>query len=138
MSPFGNAVAFYTNIDLSKIANPLPWTAVLSQVMLSLSIGLGMMMAYGAYLHKKEEIFKSSIAIAIADTAASLIAALVIFGFVFSFNIPPNSGPALTFEALPFAFQQMPAGNLLMPLFFLLLLQSLDILLTASHEVFFV
>jgi len=118
---FSDAVAFYTTMDFVKMANPQFWLLVISQAIFSLSIGQGIMLAYGAYLNKKSELVKSSLTIVGADTFASLMAALIVFGLVFSFSIPSNSGPTLSFEALPKAFDQMQFGNILMPAFFLLL-----------------
>lgn len=121
LAGFSKAVEFYTRVDFARMANPSLWVTAISQAIFSLGIGLGILMAYSSYLPKKAELFRSSIAIIAADTTASLIACLVIFGFVFAFAIPPNLGTGLSFEALPFAFQQMPVGWLLMPGFFLLL-----------------
>jgi NSS family neurotransmitter:Na+ symporter len=118
---FPQAIQYYTSIDVSKLLMPSFWLVVISQAIFSLSIGQGIMLAYGAYLSKKEELVKSSLAIVSADTAASLLASLIVFGFMFSFAIPPNTGPSLSFEALPHAFQQMEFGSLIMPVFFLLL-----------------
>ncbi len=118
---FSDAVAFYTTIDFGKMMNSQFWLLVISQAIFSLSIGQGIMLAYGAYLNKKSELVKPSLAIVGADTLASLMASLIVFGIMFSFSIPSNSGPSLSFEALPKAFEQMHFGNILMPAFFLLL-----------------
>jgi len=118
---FNEAVNFYTSVDFSKMLDIQFWLIVISQAIFSLSIGQGIMLAYSAYLSKKAELTKSSLAIVGADTLASLTSALIVFGFMFAFAIPANSGPSLSFEALPLAFQQMQFGEFLMPVFFLLL-----------------
>jgi len=45
----------------------------------------------------------------------------VIFPLVFTFQLEPNAGPALIFETLPAAFGQLPFGQWIALLFFLLL-----------------
>lgn len=118
---FPAALQYYTSVDVSKLFVPSFWLIVISQAIFSLSIGQGIMLAYGAYLTKKDELAKSSLWIVSADTAASMLAALIVFAFMFSFSLPPNTGPSLSFEALPQAFQQMEFGSFIMPVFFLLL-----------------
>ncbi|HIH22384.1 TPA: sodium-dependent transporter [Candidatus Micrarchaeota archaeon] len=116
------AFAFYTSVDTSVLLNNSDlWIVAISQAIFSLSIGYGIMLTYGSYLRKREELFKSTFAIACADTAVSLIACFVVFAFVFAFGIAPDSGPSLAFESLPLAFQQIPYGGFLMPIFFFLL-----------------
>jgi NSS family neurotransmitter:Na+ symporter len=124
LSGFGSALAFLTTFDMAKLASPSLWVIALSQAFFSLSLGQGIMMAYGAYAPKKTCLSRSSIAIIAADTSVSLLACLSILTFVFTFSIPLDSGPALSFEALPAAFQQMPFGGILMPLFFLLMFSA--------------
>ncbi|MEK6979333.1 MAG: sodium-dependent transporter [Candidatus Micrarchaeota archaeon] len=116
------AFAFYTTINVPALfSNSNLWVVAISQAIFSLSIGYGIMLTYGSYLKKREELFKTTFAIVSADTVVSLIACFVIFAFVFAFGIAPNSGPSLAFESLPLAFQQIPYGGFLMPIFFFLL-----------------
>ena len=77
------------------------------------------MIVYGSYLHKKEDILKSSLLTAGFDTMAALLAALAIMPAVFSFNIEPGAGPSLMFITIPGIFQQMPMGRLFAVIFFL-------------------
>jgi NSS family neurotransmitter:Na+ symporter len=60
--------------------------------------------------------------VAAADTAVALIAGLIIFPFVFSYGLDPAEGADLVFKTLPLAFNQMPGGNLVGALFFVLLM----------------
>jgi NSS family neurotransmitter:Na+ symporter len=74
----------------------------------------------------------------------SLIAALVIFPIVFTYNLPPEGGPGLVFKTLPVLFAKMPATILLSTTFFLLMLFAtltstislLEILVANIMEVF--
>jgi NSS family neurotransmitter:Na+ symporter len=59
--------------------------------------------------------------VAAADTIVALLAGLAIFPIVFAYGLEPGSGPSLIFQTLPIAFGQMPAGQLLGTLFFVML-----------------
>jgi NSS family neurotransmitter:Na+ symporter len=59
--------------------------------------------------------------IAAADTGVAILAGLMIFPIVFSAGLDPSAGPALIFQSLPVAFQQMPGGALVGVIFFLLI-----------------
>jgi NSS family neurotransmitter:Na+ symporter len=93
----------------------------LGQASFTLSVGMGAIMAYGAYLPSDASISRTSIAVVCADTAIAMLAALVIFPIVFAHGIDPAQGPGLVFQSLPLAFGQMPGGTIVAVLFFLLL-----------------
>lgn len=95
--------------------------AALGQAFFTLSVGMGAIMAYGAYLPDEASIAKTSVAVAFADTVIAMLAALVIFPIVFANGLDPASGPGLVFESLPLAFGQMPGGEIIAVAFFLLL-----------------
>ncbi|NCF51260.1 sodium-dependent transporter [Gammaproteobacteria bacterium] len=117
---FGEGLAFMFTPDFSK----LTWDSVLAamgQAFFTLSIGMGAVMAYGAYLPEETSIGGSSAAVAIADTSIATLAGLVIFPLVFANNLDPADGPGLVFITLPLAFGQMPGGVFFSTLFFLLL-----------------
>ena len=117
---FGQGVAFLFSPDWSK----LTWDAVLEamgQAFFTLSIGMGAVMAYGAYLPEETSIPGSATAVALADTSIALLAGLVIFPIVFANGMDPGAGPGLVFITLPLAFGQMPGGVFLATIFFVLL-----------------
>jgi len=87
----------------------------------SLSLGMGAIMIYGAYLPENSSISQAAIYIVIADTAVALIAGLAIFPIVFSNGLDPAGGPGLVFTTLPIAFGNMNGGVLFGSLFFILL-----------------
>jgi NSS family neurotransmitter:Na+ symporter len=93
----------------------------LGQAFFTLSVGMGAIMAYGAYLPEEASIARTSIAVVAADTAIAVLAALVIFPIVFANGLDPGSGPGLAFESLPLAFGRMPGGTIIAVIFFLLL-----------------
>ena len=117
---FGDGLAFMFTPDFSK----LTWDSVLAamgQAFFTLSIGMGAVMAYGAYLPEETSIAGSSAAVAFADTTIAILAGLVIFPLVFANGLDPADGPGLVFITLPLAFGQMAGGTIFATLFFVLL-----------------
>ncbi len=86
----------------------------------TLSIGMGAIMAYGAYVPSSVSITRTVMTIAMLDTLVALIAGLAIFSIVFANGLEPGSGPGLMFVTVPLAFGQMPLGALFGGIFFIL------------------
>ena len=121
---FAAAVAYLFKPDFSKLlsdAAPDVILAALGQAFFSLSLGMGAIMAYGAYLPHKASIPGTAVAIAIFDTAVALLAGLAIFPIVFQAGLAADQGPGLIFTTLTVAFGQMPFGVVFGTLFFVLL-----------------
>ncbi len=118
--------------DFSAIT-PSVCVAALGQAFFSLSIGFGIMLTYGSYVRKDENIGKSSFYTAVADFVFAIIASCAIMPAVFSFGLAPEAGPGLLFETLPFIFSQMPLGGIVAILFFIALLVAA---LTSSISIF--
>ncbi len=93
----------------------------LGQAFFSLSIGMGTLVTYGSYLNRHTQLPRAVLFVAVSDTAIAILAGFVIFPLVFTFQLEPNAGPALIFETLPAAFGQLPFGQWIALLFFLLL-----------------
>src|SRR5690606_30201289 len=93
----------------------------LGHAFFTLSVGMGAVMAYGAYLPNEASIPVTSVAVVSVDTIVSLLACLVIFPIVFANGLDPAAGPGLVFQSLPLAFGQMPGGVFVAVVFFLLL-----------------
>ncbi len=102
----------------------LTWDTVLvamGQAFFTLSLGMGALMAYGAYLPEETSIVSTATAVVIADTAFALLAGLVIFPLVFANGLNPSEGEGLVFDTLPLAFGQMQGGVFFATIFFVLL-----------------
>ncbi|MBS0586267.1 MAG: sodium-dependent transporter [Verrucomicrobia bacterium] len=117
---FSKAVAFtfvpdFTKLNASSVLNAL------GMAFFSLSVGLGIIVTYGSYMNKKDNIPYNGTLIAFMTVLVSLISALTIFPIVFSFGFPPEAGPGLVFQTLPVLFAKLPASILLSTLFFSLL-----------------
>ena len=95
--------------------------AALGQVFFTLSIGMGALMAYGAYLPGNIKVTGAALTVVCANGVVSLLAGLVIFPLVFRHGIDPASGAGLVFATLPLAFAAMPGGQAFGTLFFALL-----------------
>lgn len=111
---------FYLIPDWSKV-KPATFLTALSQAFFSMSIGWGIMITYGSYLPKKANIIESGLWVGLMDAGVALLAGFMIFPAVFAFGMEPSQGPTLTFQVLPSIFEQIPFGNIVGGLFFLLL-----------------
>ena len=116
---FGAGFEFLFSFDFSKITSESIVVA-LGHAFFTLSLGMGAIMAYGAYMPKKTSIGKTVLTVAFLDTLIALVAGLVIFPIVFSNGLEAGAGPGLLFQTLPLAFSQMPAGTLFGTMFFIL------------------
>lgn len=116
----GKGVEYYLIPDFTKINGHVVLKA-LTQAFFSLGVGWGMMITYGSYLPKTQNIVTSSLWVGAMDTTVALLAGLMVFPAVFAFNLSPAEGPTLVFSVLANIFQQMPLGNIAGALFFLLL-----------------
>jgi NSS family neurotransmitter:Na+ symporter len=92
----------------------------MGQAFFTLSLGMGAIMAYGAYLPKSASIVGSAVTIALLDTSVALLSGMVIFPIVFANGLESSAGPGLMFITLPLAFGQMTGGQVFGSFFFLL------------------
>jgi len=93
----------------------------MGQAFFTLSIGMGAIMAYGAYMPQNANIGKTILTVAFFDSLVAIISGLVIFPIVFATpGIEPSAGPGLMFISLPVAFGNMPGGLLIGSVFFVL------------------
>ena len=118
------ALSFLLQPDFTR----LPTGGVLEALghaFFSLSLGMGTMITYGSYLAKKESIVRVSWTVVLLDTLVALSAATIMFSVIFS--VPGlqedigRSTVGMLFITLPTLFYTVvPLGNLLAPLFYLL------------------
>ncbi|MDC0584561.1 sodium-dependent transporter [Bacteroidales bacterium] len=112
---------FFFRPDFSKL-NAHAVLEALGHAFFSLSLGMGVLITYGAYVGKKENLSTTALQVTIADTVIAILAGVAIFPAVFAFDLNPGAGPGLVYKTLPIVFQQMPAGHFFGFMFFLLLL----------------
>lgn len=87
----------------------------------TLSLGQGVMLTYGSYMDKQEDIPKTAAIVSTMNILVSVFVALMIFPIIFTFGLKPQGGYGLVFETLPILFAQLPGALLLSTIFFLLL-----------------
>ncbi|HJJ72306.1 MAG TPA: sodium-dependent transporter, partial [Methanocorpusculum sp.] len=113
---------YYLYPDFSKFSFEAV-VAAMGQLFYSLTLGFGVMITYGSYLAKKENLEKSVHTIEIFDTSVALLSGLLIVPavFVFSGGSPESlgAGPGLMFHALPQVFETFPGGDIVGALFFI-------------------
>jgi len=116
----GAGLEYYLKPDFSKIDGTVVLKA-LGQAFFSLSVGWGLMITYGSYMSKKQNIVSNGFWVGLADTSVALLAGLMIFPAVFAMGMSPDSGTGLAFTTLPAVFAEIPAGWVVGTVFFLLL-----------------
>ncbi len=117
---FSQGFEFLFSFDFSKLTLRGVLEA-LGHAFFTLSLGVGAIMAYGAYMPANASIGKTVLTVALLDTVVALMAGMAIFPIVFAHGgIDPGAGPALLFVTLPVAFGAMQAGILIGGLFFIL------------------
>ena len=116
---FWQGFDFLFSFDFNKLSSDGVIEA-LGHAFFTLSLGMGAIMAYGAYMPANVSIGKTVLLVGLLDTLVALVAGLIIFAIVFSNGLEPSAGPGLLFQTLPVAFGQMPFGTLVGSLFFIL------------------
>ncbi len=120
---FQQGLEYMFKPDFSKVTGHTI-LAAMGQAFFSLSLGMGAIMAYGAYLPDDASIAGTSFIVVLADTSVALLAGMAIFPIVLLNGLNPGAGPGLVFQTLPLAFGQMPGGTVFGTLFFILLISA--------------
>lgn len=98
------------------------WLDAMGQSFFTLSLGMGAIMAYGAYMSPEASLTRTAIYIAVVDTLVALVAGVAIFALVFGQGLEAGQGPGLMFVTLPLAFADLPGGAILGGVFFILVI----------------
>ncbi len=100
--------------------------AAMGQLFFSMSLAMGIMITYGSYMKKDNDLESSVLQIEGFDTGIAFLSGLMIIPAVFSFSggdaTALNAGPGLMFQTLPKVFASMRFGGVIGVLFFLLVL----------------
>lgn len=97
----------------------------MGQLFYSLSVAMGIMVAYGSYVRDEDNLMRSINQIEIFDTAVAFLAGAMIIPAVYTFvgTEGMQAGPSLMFVSLPKIFEAMgPIGNVIGCLFFAMVL----------------
>ncbi len=101
------------------------WISVLAsaggQLFFSLSLAMGIMVTYGSYMRKDDDIQGNSIIIPLADTIVAIMAGMATMPALFAAGLDPGQGPGMLFITLQVVFQSMGvAGGVFGTIFYLL------------------
>lgn len=106
-------------VDPKAFADPKTWIFALGQAFFSLSIAGNGTLIYGSYLSDDEDIPAAAGRVALFDTLAAMLAALVIIPAMATTGAQLNQGgPGLMFIFLPALFKSMPGGYIVAIIFF--------------------
>lgn len=100
--------------------------AAMGQLFYSMSLAMGIMITYGSYMKKEDDLESSVGQIEIFDTGIAFLAGPMIVPAVVAFNggdaslIQGKAGPGLMFGVLPKVFESFPLGGAVGAMFFLL------------------
>ena len=106
-------------VDPKAFADPKTWIFALGQAFFSLSVAGNGTLIYGSYLSDNEDIPAAAGRVALFDTIAAMLAALVIIPAMATTGAQLNQGgPGLMFIFLPALFKSMPGGYIVAIIFF--------------------
>jgi neurotransmitter:Na+ symporter, NSS family len=106
-------------VDPKALADPATWIFALGQAFFSLSVAGNGTLIYGSYLPDNDDIPAAAGRVALFDTIAALLAALVIIPAMATTGAQLNQGgPGLMFIYLPALFKSMPGGYIIAVIFF--------------------
>lgn len=115
---WSQALAFLFQVDWTRLADGRLWAFAFGQAFYSLAIGQGYLVTYGSFIPRKTHVPRACLIVAGTGASVSLLAGLMIFPFLFSFNLSPDEGSQLAFVTLPRVFEQVAGGAWLAVLFF--------------------
>ncbi|MDR1642689.1 MAG: sodium-dependent transporter [Clostridiales bacterium] len=121
----GAGIKYYLTPDLSRFSVKTI-LAALGQMFYSMSLAMGIMVTYGSYMKKTDDIAVAVKQIEWFDTGIAFLAGLLIVPAVFTFSGGDSTlaaGPSLMFVTMPKVFASMGvAGTVIGAMFFILVL----------------
>ncbi|MGN0620363.1 MAG: sodium-dependent transporter [Porcipelethomonas sp.] len=100
--------------------------AAMGQLFYSMSLAMGIMVTYGSYMKKDDDLERSVRSIEIFDTGIAFLSGMMIIPAVFAFSggnkEALQKGPTLMFVTLPNVFDSMKGGHIFGLFFFVLVL----------------
>lgn len=106
-------------LDPKGLTDPMVWVYALGQAFFSLSIAGNGTLIYGSYLSEDSDIPADARLVAVFDTLAALVAALVIIpAMALAGQELTQSGPGLMFIFLPNVLRGIPGGGIILMVFF--------------------
>jgi neurotransmitter:Na+ symporter, NSS family len=103
--------------DFSKILDPGIWVSAYAQVFFSTTLAVGVMIAYGSYLHDKADVVNSAFITVLTNSSFDLIAGILVFStlgyLVNSMGVEFTSfgtGAGVAFIAFPIAISTLSSN----------------------------
>ncbi len=118
----GEGIKYYILPDFSKFSFKT-LCAAMGQLFYSLSIAMGIMVAYGSYVKDDINLNESVTQIQVFDTLVAFLSGMMIVPAVYIFSGEEGlatGGAGLMFKTLPMVFDAMPMGNFVGGAFFIL------------------
>ena len=119
---------FLFNPDLSALTNYKTWLEALTQSAWSTGAGWGLILTYGIYVSRDQDLALNAGTIGFGDNSASLLAGLAVVPAAFAILSVGDAQAAmasgntgLMFVWVPQLFERIPGGGFFLPLFFLAL-----------------
>jgi len=116
---FKQAVAFLFRPNFSELTTGGILEA-LGHSFFTLSLGMGAMLTYGSYMRKRDSIPRAALTICALDTLIALMACIIMFSVIFSFDFEVTKSSTILFTTIPVVFFQLPGGAIVSGLFYLL------------------
>lgn len=116
----GEGLGAYLGFDWGKLNGELILAAI-GQSFYSLSLAMGIMIAYGSYMKKDTDIERTVMSIGVIDILVAFLAGLFIVPAVFNGGSVAG-GPGLIFQTLPNIFAGIPFGEVIAVLFYAIVL----------------
>lgn len=121
--------AFIWNPDFSRLSDAKIWLAAAGQVFFTLSVGMGTLHAYASYLRKHNDVALSGLSTASINEFTEVVIggsiaipiAVAFFGITMTITIANGGAYNLGFVSMAVIFQQIPFGEYIGFLWFLLL-----------------
>lgn len=120
MDGWSQASSFILQTDFTRLKDPKLWFFAVGQSFYTLAIGQGYLMTYGSFIPRKTHVPRACLIVTITETSIALMAGWMIFPFVFTLGLEPDTGSALAFDTLPRVFEEISGGAYLSIAFFCL------------------
>ncbi|HOX26489.1 MAG TPA: sodium-dependent transporter [Candidatus Krumholzibacteria bacterium] len=124
-----NGIAYIWNPDYGRLGSAAVWLAAAGQIFFTLSLGQGMINTYASYVREKDDVTLNGLTTTTTNEFAEVIlggtiaipVAVAFFGLAETQTIAREGTFNLGFQAMPVIFQQLPLGQVLGAMWFLLL-----------------
>ncbi|MBU0741382.1 sodium-dependent transporter [bacterium] len=116
---FGRAMTFLFRPNFHDLSRGAVLEA-LGHSFFTLSLGMGAMLTYGSYMRRQDSIPRAALTICMLDTLIALLACVIMFSIIFSFDLEVRKSSTILFTTLPLVFFKLPGGSLISAFFYLL------------------